>query len=397
MRLFCCRIKIMKVALYGKGILGKRVYDYLRSEDAIDLICVCTDSAETQDGTLMLFAEDVSHNDSIDAVDTAELGRIYSNGEVDAVILATDNELLDFCIRHLTKQGISKIAIVPSYYEFTPLADDSFIWVETDKPRLPYLEYHVSFHCNLKCAGCSHFSNIVDHERFGDFDSFCNDLIRLQDLFWGIGKIRLMGGEPVLNPQLPSFVYAARGAFPDADIRVVSNGLMLREDHTDLLKAMHDMSVYFDVSMYPPTVNCIDRIAGICKAYDVKLTVTPDVNEFMAGMNLHGNSIPAEAYRDCPASHCTYLCDGRISTCIMPQLIGIYNDRYGLNILPGEEDVIDLYDDKLDGYQLLKKLKTPMDICRYCDSSRRKFDWFVSTDPDKSEWLADISHIVSEE
>ncbi len=380
----------MRVALYGKGKLGHRTYNYLSSAVGIELVCVCEDAESFGDGRELIFAEKTTIPDVVTVIDYPQMSRLCRDHEVDAIILATDNGLLDYTVRRLHRDGVSNIAIVPYYYEDADaIADDSFMWVDTDKPRMPYLEYHISFQCNLKCAGCTHFSNIYPGERFGSYTEYCSDLMRLQELFWGIGKIRLMGGEPLLNPDLPKFIYATREAFPDSDIRVVSNGLLLRPDHADVLSAMRETSTYFDISMYPPTVGSINRISDICKKYSVKLTVTPEITEFNAGMNLHGQSDPALSYAACPANHCAYLCNGKMSTCAMPQLLDIFNNRYGTCINAGDRDITDIYEEGLDGYELLRRLKLPMDICRFCDENRRSYPWFVSAEPIAAEWIGD--------
>ncbi len=378
----------MRTALYGKGTLGKKTYRFIESAEGIDVLCVCEDSVNSGDTGIVLSDAGICPSET-DKANLHLVSMLYGQDYIDAVIVATDNELLDFAVRRLVREGIDRIAVLPSFYEddMYDITDDAFIWVDTDKPRMPYLEYHISFHCNLKCAGCTHFSNLISAPRFGDFESYCNDLIRLQELFWGIGKLRLMGGEPVLNPELPKFIYATREAFPDADIRVVSNGLMIRNDQTDLFEAMRSTGTYFDVSMYPPTASAIDRIADICSSNGVKLTVTPGIHQFMAWMNHTGDSDPADSYPTCSAAHCSYLCNGRISTCAMPQLIDIYNDRFGTDIKPGDGDIIDLHGFDGSGEELIKMLRSPMEMCRYCDKDKRTFDWFVSTDPRKEEWL----------
>lgn len=379
----------MNIALYSKGYLGKKAYEYIEATDGLVVVCLCEDRVTYGNSNELVFAEAVSVPTSLATVDVNELASMYSAGTVDAIIVATDNEVLDYVVRRLARTGIRDIAVLPSYYEENyDITDDSFMWVEADKPRLSYVEYHISYHCNLKCAGCTHFSNIINDERFGDYDSFCRDMVRLQELFWGIGKIRLMGGEPLLNPRLSDFIYAARAAFPDADIRVVSNGLLLRDDDTDVLSAMRDTATYFDVSMYPPTAGMIDNIYRICSKNGVKLTVTSDIEEFTAGMNPDGDSNPKESYAACPSNHCIYMCEGRISTCVMPQVIDIYNDRFEQNIRPGANDTIDLYEEGLDGDELIRRLKLPMEICRYCDATRRAYKWFVSTKPKPDEWVA---------
>ena len=380
----------MNIILYGKGKLGQRAYDYLANAEGIMLIGLCADSISESDTTLEL-ADSKYNPFSVPVFSLDEAGKAYKNKEADAMILATDNEVISFVSRRILENGIYDIALLPAYYEdeLYDIDDNSFEWIEITKPRLDYIEYHISFHCNLNCKGCSHFSNLIREPRFGDYDQFVNDISRLRDLFWGISKIRLMGGEPVLNKQLPDFVYAARQAFPDADIRIVSNGLMIREDQKELFKAMRECAVFFDISTYPPTSHLLSRLNEICGKEHVRLTVTPPVNEFSASLDLTGTSDPAVSFDTCPARHCVYLCNGKISTCIMPQIIDVYNKEYGTDIKAGESDVIDLYEEGLKGIDLIERLKKPMEICRYCSSRRRVFEWKPGNDPQMDDWVAD--------
>ncbi len=379
----------MNVILYAKGKLGRKTYDYLTDAEGITLCGICCDSISESD-TVINLAEDSYNPFDLPSYTLDQIGSKYTGKEIDSVILAVDNEIISFVSRRLLQKGVYDIALLPSYYEedMYEIYDDSFEWIEINKPRLDYIEYHISFHCNLNCKGCSHFSNLIDQPMFGDLNSFSKDMERLRELFWGISKIRLMGGEPVLNKQLPEFIYRAREIFPDSDIRIVSNGLMIRDDQKDLFKAMRECAVFFDVSLYPPTEKIIGRISRICDDEHVKLTVTPSVTQFTASLDPGGNSDPADSFRSCPARHCVYLCNGKISTCIMPQIIDVFNDRYGSDIQPANDDIIDLYEEGLKGIDLMERLRKPMDICRYCSSQRRSFDWAPGYDPDMKDWIA---------
>jgi molybdenum cofactor biosynthesis enzyme MoaA len=94
------------------------------------------------------------------------------------------------------------------------------------KPFLRYVEVHLVDHCNLNCGGCSHFSPIA-REWFADVDQYEKDMHRLAELFRNVNTVRLMGGEPLLHPQIESFVTITRHYLPKADVRVVTNGLLL--------------------------------------------------------------------------------------------------------------------------------------------------------------------------
>ena len=76
---------------------------------------------------------------------------------------------------------------------------------------LDYLETHIINKCKLNCKGCSHFSNIVDDEDAPvDITVFEKDFARLSELFDHIFTIRLMGGEPFLNPDMGKYIEKER-------------------------------------------------------------------------------------------------------------------------------------------------------------------------------------------
>ncbi|MCR4643223.1 MAG: radical SAM protein [Lachnospiraceae bacterium] len=366
----------MRAALYGKGALMRKTYEYLERSGVENL------------GVLEDRVEDVTLSEAYPGARRADGNGMDAE---DAVILVAENAWLSYAVKRLCAAGVRRICYLPYYYEEEgyEISDDSFVWIDPTLPRLEYIEYHVAWNCNLKCKGCTHFSNILEKEIFGDFDQFCKDLQRLQELFWGIYKIRLMGGEPLLNPQLAHFVAAARSAFPDADIRVVSNGLLLRDDMEDVLDTMAACDAGFDVSMYPPTKHMIGHMDEICKKHGVKLFVTPEVNEFRAFLDFEGGQKSEEVYPACPARHCAFLGAGVISTCSMPQLVPILNGHFGSDIPVEPEDIIDLYEEGLDGEGLLKRLHRPMAFCRYCTKEQRSFPW-EPAGPDKAK-LADWS------
>lgn len=60
-------------------------------------------------------------------------------------------------------------------------------------------------HCNLKCAGCTHFSSIAKEE-YLDIGEFQKDITRISELTNSRARfINLLGGEPLLHPQVEAF------------------------------------------------------------------------------------------------------------------------------------------------------------------------------------------------
>ena len=109
-------------------------------------------------------------------------------------------------------------------------------------------------HCNLRCCGCDHFAPLAEQE-FADLDAFENDFARLSYLVDGKAeKIGLMGGEPLLHPQVKDFLYIARRHFRKTKIRIVTNGVLLLNKKEDFWKACRDNNIIVEVTKYRLTL-----------------------------------------------------------------------------------------------------------------------------------------------
>ena len=74
-------------------------------------------------------------------------------------------------------------------------------------------EVHVAEHCNLSCRDCLHFSPLAKEE-FLDIDEYRKDCARLSELFDSeVERLYLLGGEPLLHPNLVEIMKISREAF----------------------------------------------------------------------------------------------------------------------------------------------------------------------------------------
>ncbi len=353
----------------------------LEAREDLEVDCVMTDGCEETrfDGYL--------------AVDEKTLGDRYRAGDFAIAICATENARLKALSLRLMNLGILNQFYMPQYYYNLPLGElspDRMDCLETDKPRLDYLEYHIADHCNLNCKGCTHLSNVAE-PRFGDLEQFGKDIARLRELFWGITTFRLMGGEPLLNPQLPEFLLTLRSYFPDTEIHVVSNGLLMTEERAELLQTMRQVHANLDISQYPPAVPRHDKIRTLCSIHGVRCYFTDPVHVFRNCMDPSGESDPAVSFANCDVSKCTFLERGRISTCILPFLMDRYGEVLGAEMTAGPQDIIDLYDPNITGIDILERISRPMASCRYCDPLHTNaYPWAVANRhvAKAEDWLA---------
>ena len=375
----------MKLAIWGAGKRGEWFYNLLTNIDISVEIIGYGDNNQSLIGSqkngLMVYSFD-------------ELAEMYHKKQVDKIVIVVDENYVDDIVRQMKAGKIEELYMIPEFLHFaeTNRADVEKYMVKIDyeKPRLRYIEYHVSDHCNLNCKGCGHFCPLIKEARFGNLEQYVRDLERIKELCWGIRKIRLMGGEPLLNAQLPEFIKESRRIFPDATISVVSNGLLFPKAVDSLLEVMKTDRCYLDLSLYKPTTKILDKIKEICKEHQIMCNVSEEITEFFKKRSSLGKENPAESYENCISKHCHFLRNGKIAVCGIPLLIREFNDTYEDIFQVSEGDVIDLYNPNLDGWYLVDNLSAPISMCRYCKTNVEFFDWHIAeSNPDRTDWLID--------
>lgn len=252
------------------------------------------------------------------------------------------------------------------------------------RPVLRYLEFHVADHCNLNCKSCSHFSNLVKTPAFADFEQYKRDIARLSELFENIKTIRLLGGEPLLNKELPKIIHETRNAFPKAQIYLATNGLLYKEIMGALESAIKSCGVLVRVSLYEPMAGYKDEMVKFFTDREIKYRISPPVSSFLKFINPDGTSKPRTALRHCKVmAQCTFLNNGHISRCGLPYYVKYFNQHFNMS-LSMEQDLIDIHDRRLDGFMLNRKLSKPMNACRYCGKNEL-VDWEQSKMSDASD------------
>ena len=249
---------------------------------------------------------------------------------------------------------------------------DALCKIDEKLHRLGYLEVHVAHHCNLKCKGCGHMSNIVPVE-FPDFEQYKKDLYQLRKFFWGVKRFRLLGGEPLLNPQLSEYIIETRKVFPDADIRVVTNGLLIPTLGKDVLQTMKRESVEFDISCYHPTARIKEQIELRCIEHEVRYQLSSEIDVFFKRCKDTEEKDPYIAYNVCESKNCHFMLDGKISLCPAPILVEKFKE-YTVGTAR-EGDIIDLYDRDITSERLYYLMTHPNHQCAYCSDEKEWFDW----------------------
>lgn len=312
------------------------------------------------------------------------------------ILLGVSWREIETWVKKLKKAGVKTIYRVPIFtmqYQLPIIQSGKFIpeyctrILDIDS-NLLYLETHVADTCNLKCRGCMHFSNIASKPNFPDLKEFDRDFKRLSELFSNIFIIRLMGGEPLLNRELSAYIEIARQYFPTAELRIVTNGLLILRQPDSLWQIMRKYHVSMDISPYPPTMEIIEKLTAKLDEEGIPYgTIAEKLHDFRKSLTLTPDHDPEKSVQLCQSSHCHFLRAGKIAKCPLPILIGEFNRVYGCSI--SSNDIYDIYEE-CSGTELKQKLEGYADMCKYCPDKAAFITWErTENNACKEDWIVE--------
>lgn len=253
----------------------------------------------------------------------------------------------------------------------------------TPLPKLQ-LETHIVEHCDLNCQMCTHFSPLARPE-FAKLDSFTCDMQRLRELFRDdLLYIMLLGGEPLLHPELPAFFDAARTCFPHTDIILYTNGLRLSRMDEGFWNSSRKNRISFTLTRYPVQAD-YETIDSLLSRQEINYqycnTAGRSKRSSHFPLDLDGKQDPQKSFSRCSmANRCIFLRDGKLYTCCLIPNIQHFNQFFSTNLSVAPADSIDIYG-TVDKNEILRFLATPPPFCRYCNVDQRTIGhvWARST------------------
>ena len=209
------------------------------------------------------------------------------------------------------------------------------------KPILPYVESMLVYPCNLKCDGCSTFSDLrrtgyVGVEQGMSWLRPWTDRMEIQA--WGA-----MGGEPLMNPEMYDWIVAVRELLPDAQIRFVTNGLLL-EKHWRIVELLNDIgNCILKITVHLSSSKIQSAIDRVQRSYDWEPVYEYGIHRHKLpnGMRFQvnkpkwftrtfqgtyqtmkpWNSNPVEAFNNCHQTTCPMLLEDKLYKCSQAALL----------------------------------------------------------------------------
>lgn len=179
-----------------------------------------------------------------------------------------------------------------------------------------------------------------------------------------------MGGETLTAPveTLNGMARQMRHYFPEAEILLFTNGLILNKMPDSFWKSMKDNDVILSITRYPVKAD-FDAIEELVKKKSVRYTIFADRNMkdsfFRFSLDPKGSQNKRLSHFRCFNFGCVSVRDGRIYPCATSACIKHLNTRFGTDFKHESGDYLRI-EDITDTQQIIKLRNTPVPFCRYC-------------------------------
>ena len=262
-----------------------------------------------------------------------------------------------------------------------PIDNKSFV--------LPSIEYDVVDHCNLNCKGCGHLSPI-NQPYFASVESFRNDLLQLRKNNIGVERVRFLGGEPLLHPEISEFVKAAREVFSDSSVEIITNGILLPKMDDLFWTDCNENRAQIFITKYPLNFDYNQAVA-LSQRHGVEISLSETNNYFKKVLNKDKKYDSRENFFLCQSMYrCAYLRDGKLFVCAGGYLLPLINQHFQTEFPVGSSDFFDIYKDNFAVEQLIGFFNTYKEHCGWCQLPHEEgsYQW-TSSNKNKDEWIID--------
>jgi len=259
---------------------------------------------------------------------------------------------------------------------------------------LPFLELMTIRTCNLSCQGCTTFSDL-SYSGYFDWDEnykFLRQWAQRLD----IEAIGFMGGEPLIHPRLEDWILGIRKLLPNAQIRFVTNGLLL-EKKWHIVELLQDIgNTVLKVSNHIDNAATNAAIERIFKTWDWEPIYEFGINRWARQNSLrfqiatpttffktfqgsyndispHNNN-PLDAFKICVQKKCPLLYQGKLYKCgtmaLTPDLLQRFDWPNQQAWAPYLSQGIDTDCSDSDLEQFVNNFGKPHKLCAQCPSEK---------------------------
>jgi len=257
---------------------------------------------------------------------------------------------------------------------------------------LPFLETMLTQVCNLSCLGCTNYSDLK-FSGYVPWEQGADDLAKWLEKLT-IPDFGLIGGEPLINPEVREWIRGCRDLMPNSQLRFTTNGLLL-DKHFDVVDLLNDIgNSVLKITVHVEDNKITNVIDKIFKRYSWTPVTEYGINRWASGSfklqinrpvrftkSYQGsfpdiiphNSDPSRAFSVCCQTQCPLLYNGVIYKCSTSGLLPNLLDKLGNNCNTAWEPYTNLSDSSINFDSTIEQINnfvdnfgSPHRICRMC-------------------------------
>lgn len=226
----------------------------------------------------------------------------------------------------------------------------------------------ITDYCTLQCKHCNSFMPYIENKQKLTLEEFQNIVDTYEMFFDAIHVFTIIGGEPLLHPQVYDMIrYASEKDFIQ-EVAVITNGtLMVKEEE---LSNLNKAKVKFTFSDYGEHSKLFQENAALLENnqvsyYSLNHGQWLDISSDFYNRNESDEENMAK-YKACVTNACSGMYFGLFSRCYLSSVL------YANDLVPYEElDCVDLDLEKRSVEEIKKELrayskKEWLTLCRYC-------------------------------
>ncbi|SCY77284.1 hypothetical protein SAMN02910441_02321 [Ruminococcus sp. YE282] len=236
-----------------------------------------------------------------------------------------------------------------------------------DKLYLPCLEVPITTHCTLCCEKCSNLIQYYKSPYHVDYEKLILNISKLCECVDGIDCLRILGGEPLLAPNLSEILLAVSCMNKIKNIVIVTNGTLVFTDQcVGILK--NNKKIKISISNYKKKSIRLDELIAQLEENGIHYVINDVLWKDKANISFkHKNSKKLKkAYNKCP---------NRFFSLLNDELHMCPHSAHGADLNVFEKlstDYVCIAQYEEDYYKLKLSIKKLLDnsfitACNYCD------------------------------
>lgn len=250
------------------------------------------------------------------------------------------------------------------------------------------IEFVLSDFCNLNCKGCTHYSPLAPKE-FLSMERLRKNMEKIASVCGEeVKKLYLIGGEPLLYPELVEAMEMLRHYFPSQSLYIFTNGIALPRMDENFFETCRKLGIIIALTRYPIKFDYDKVIADLGKR-GIQTEVFGDrslENSFFRfALDPEGKRDPVVSHFKCYNFGCLSVIGDRLYPCSISGCVSHLNAAHGTDFRHAPGDFLEI-DNITSVEQILKLRNRPVPFCRYCILPPDSVTYGPSR-REKSEWV----------